>query len=295
MQRAMRRLSLLALSVFLLAPFTADAAQRARPMAKADVEKAVSAYAKSRGLRVGKIDSQVAGLTGSGKSTRATLNLAGEEVSVAINHGSGRVQTSATGSFVGALLRAHEPYQRSEAGGSSAFATRLRAFRPGVGAQPLARLALGRSAPLGRPRAGQPVSMQSLDVLSLGERGSVELELGTGILSGRPGAALRVRENGLGAGPDILNQTPGLVEVLVGQRWYRLGYAGYKTAGDTLRLANALDSIPPGHTITRVRVTDAPRAPHPKGFDITDNAVASARGVKGFDLVSVEGLPGLSR
>jgi hypothetical protein len=168
----------------------------------------------------------------------------------------------------------------------STYATNLLAFSPGRGVDKVSLR--GKVAPLGRPRAGQARAARSLDALSLGYQGSVTLALGTPITAGHRGAGLRVLENGLGNGDDIINQTPGLVEVTDGQKWYRLGYAGYKTAGDLLLTKNAIDAIPAGTTLTAARITDAPNAPHPHGMDPTDDAVASARGVRGFDLVSIQ-------
>jgi hypothetical protein len=168
----------------------------------------------------------------------------------------------------------------------SSFAVKVLAYRPGRGDATLTPR--GKVAPLGRPRAGQSRATLALDALPLGYGGSVDLQLSKPVIAGNRGAGVRVRENGLGNGDDIINQTPGLVSVGDGKNLYRLGYAGYKTAGDLLLTKNAIDSIPPGTVLTVVRITDAPNAPHPHGIDPTDNAVASSRGVRGFDLVSVE-------
>lgn len=259
------------------------------------IRQAVAAYAKRRGFRPDNIGVELLGLTESGKSTRAVLHVDGQRVVVAINHGTGRVQSRHTAGLIETLLAAHAPYKRVEVAEASRFANMLVGFKPGAGAVlGAARLGRGIAAPLGRPRVGQSIAAQALDAPSLGDNGSITVALGRDIVAGRPGAAVRVRENGFGdANGDILNQTPGLVEVMVGNTWHRLGYAGYKAAGEMLLLSNALDPIPVGSVISVVRVTDAPNAPHPRGLDPTDNAVAVARGVKGFDLVSVEGMDGM--
>ena len=274
--------------------FAAQSAILAKPVGRGAVERAVAAYAKKRGLRPEAIRYELGGLTASGKSTRATLHIGGRESSIVVNHTTGRVQARDTAALVDALLASHMPLRRAETGDSSRFATMLVDFRPGEGAA-LGRRGLGheKASPLGRPRAGQTPGAQALDSLSLGTRGAITLALGREVVAGTRAAGIRVRENGFGdQSGTIINQTPGLVEVMVGNTWHRLGYAGYRSAGDTLLLANAIDPIPHGVAISLVRVTDAQNAPHPNGIDPTDDAVATARGVKGFDLVSVEGVGG---
>jgi hypothetical protein len=262
----------------------------AAPLRNAEVKQAVSDYAKARGFRTDRIQTERLGLSESGKSTLATVTVGGKHFKVAINNATGRLQSQETATLIEGLLAAHVPQKRAGMGARSSFATKLVSLQPGRGVE---RATLrGKAAPLGRPRAGQSRAQLALDALPLGLGGSATVELAQGIVAGKRGAAVRVRENGLGSGPDIINQTPGLVSVSDGTTWYRLGYAGYQTAGDRLVLANAIDKIPAGTVITRVRVTDDPTAPHPHGLDATDNAVATARGVRGFDLVSVEGLAG---
>lgn len=288
--RHMRRLPFSALCLLALAPLSAEAARtKARPLSSDAVRTAVASYAEARGIRVSALAAHVEGLSGSGKSTRASVMVGRSPVQVAVNHETGRVQSGETGRLVGALLRAHQPHERAEVREGSSYAMDIKAFfGPNGVTRPMLRTNL-RKAPLGRPRAGQSKAMEALDALPL-DGGTVVVELGQHITTGRRGAALVVRENGLGAGADIVNQTPGLVEAMVDGNWYRIGFAGYKTAGDKLLLANAMDPLPAGRPIVYVRVTDAPAAPHIA--DPTDNATAAARGVKGFDLVSVQGVRG---
>jgi hypothetical protein len=280
--------SYLRLSTLTLATLLPAVALAAPSLSGHDVRAAVAAYAKARGIRPDQIQARVTGESRSGKSTRAIVTVGGKEIRVAVNEKTSRVQTRETGSLVEGLLTAHTPLQRAATKKGSSYATKVLAFMPGRGIDKVSLR--GKVAPIGRPRAGQSRSAQALDALSLGAKGSVTLALGTPITAGNRGAGVRVRENGLGSGDDIINQTPGLVEVGDGSKWYRLGYAGYKTAGDLLLTKNAIDAIPVGTTLTTVRITDAPNAPHPHGIDPTDNAVASARGVRGFDLVSVQAI-----
>jgi hypothetical protein len=276
------------LSVLLLGSgFLTSDALAAQAMSKAQVRGAISAYARARGIRPAELKIEIVGTSRSGKSTLATVKSAGGAAKIFVGK-DGQVRSSETATMIDVLLDAHTPMKRAGLGTRSTFATEMVSFRLGAGAGPLARM-----APVGRPRAGQGQNAEALDALSLGDRGSVTVALARPVISGRRGAAIKVRENGFGnAAGDIVNQTPGLVEVKAGGAWYRLGYAGYKVGGDSLLLRNAIDPIPTGRQISQVRVSDAPGAPHPMGFDPTDNAVAQARGVKGFDLVSVEGLAG---
>ena len=282
--RAFNRLFAIGLATLL--PLVASAA----PLRKGDVQRAIAAYAKARGIRADGIDAKLVGQSASGKSTLAIVRVGGERFKVAVNNDSRRVQSKETSTMVAGLLGAHVAYKRAGLGQDSNFATKLVSFKTKRGVRIAMR---GKISPIGRPRAGQAASQQALDALSL-DGGSATLALNKALVVKR-GAGVRVRENGLGSGPDIINQTPGLVSVKAGGTWYRLGYAGYKTAGDVLLFSKALDKLPTGATVTEVRVTDAPNGPHPNGLDPTDNAVASARGVRGFDLVSVEGLPGAGK
>ena len=212
------------------------------------------------------------------------------DVDVAIDTRTGRLRPDSASALLSALAVAHTPQVRAGRGATTRHAVEVLSFRPGEGAgfNAGAWRPGGSGAPLGRPRAGQSAGSVALDAVSLGRRGTIELRLGTPITRGQKGAGLRVRENGIGARGVILNQTPALVEVSDGQRWFRLGFAGYRTAGDVLSLDGAIDAIPAGTVITGVRVTDAPDAPRTKGRDLTDGPAAAAAGKLGFDLVSVE-------
>ncbi|HUS64216.1 MAG TPA: hypothetical protein VMZ28_06720 [Kofleriaceae bacterium] len=293
-----RRLGLSALLLALCLPLAASAATRsgkpaARPLKKSAVRKAAGAYATERGYRPGvKIEPTVLSVTASGKSTRATLTIGARTVDVLVDNATGRLQPRSAQALLGALAGVHQPLARSEARPGSRFAVKVRAYRPGTGAGFGEGAWTAGGAPLGRPRAGQTANSVALDAVALGRGGSIELELGQAISVGRRGAGVRVRENGLGSGENIVNQTPGLVEVSDGTRWYRLGRAGFKTAGDLLLFSNALDRIPPTARITAVRVTDAPGR---RVDDTTDNLDAAGHGPAGFDLVSVEGIAGQAR
>jgi hypothetical protein len=303
MMTTRRRLGhLSALLLALCLPFTAAAAGRGKPagkpvgkpVGKGEVRRAAGAYAAARGYRPGAIKPTVGQVTRTGKSTRATLTIGARTVDVIVDHATGRLQPRSAEALLGALAAVHTPMVRAGRGRGSLFAVRVRAYRPGTGAGfgEGAWLTGGTGAPLGRPRAGQSGQTVALDAVALGKGGSIELDLGQSIAVARHGAGLRVRENGLGSGANIVNQTPGLVEVSDGARWYRLGHAGFKTAGDVLLFSSAIDRIPPGARITSVRVTDAPAR---RGGDPTNGAAATAGGRAGFDLVSVEGIPGTAR
>jgi hypothetical protein len=254
--------------------------------------QAVGAYAEARGFRPDKVGVTILGASKSGKSTNVVLDLGGRAVPAVIHHGTGQLHAPDPAKLTAALFEAHVPYTRVGLGKSSRFATSIVEYRPGAGSLLPAHGLSPAAAPLGRPRANMAPKMIALDALPL-DGGQVTLELNHEIIAGRPGAGLIVRENGLpNAMGNIINQTPGRVEVMANGAWYVVGYAGYKAAGDKLLLSDAINPIPSGATITRVRISDDPTAPHPQGFDPTDNAVAARRGVKGFDLVSVEGLPG---
>jgi hypothetical protein len=288
------RISRIALSWALLvvATFAHPLGAAARgPLGAGSVRRAVLDYARQRGFRPRLVGVELRSVSRSGKSTRALVRMGGREVAVAINHQDRRLQAGDTAALTAALLEAHVPYARTLTGEGSRFANMLVDFQPGEGATH--KGIRPQTAPLGRPRAGASPANALLDALVLGGGGGVTVALGRDVLADRPGAAIRVRENGVpDGGGQIINQTPGLVEVMVGSRWHRLGYAGYLAGGDTLLLRDAIDPIPSGASISVVRVTDAPNGPHPRGWDPTDNAVAAARGVKGFDLVSIEGVAG---
>jgi hypothetical protein len=274
----------LAIGLATLLPFAASAA----PLGKGEVKAAVAAYAKARGMRPDKIDAKLIGQSASGKSTMAIIRVGGEKVKVAINNDTGRVQTRETGSLVNGLLDSHVAYKRAGLAKDSSFASKLVSFKTAGGRKVSMR---DKVRPVGRPRAGQSAQMTNLDALSL-DGGAATLSLNKSLVVGKRGAGIRIKENGIGdASGKIINVTPGLVSVKAGGKWYRLGYAGYQAAGDMLTFAKALDKIPAGAVVTDVRVKDAPGGPG-GGKDPTDDAVASARGVKGFDLVSVEGIAG---
>jgi hypothetical protein len=252
-----------------------------RALSASQVADAVSSYAHARGFRPEQLGVRILGLSESGKSTRALVMLGKHNVNVAINHGTMRLQSKETGELVNTLLEAHAPYKRVGLGEGSSFATKLISFRPGRGAI----LGKGRGA-LGRQRNGQSVVMQMLDAVSLGQGGSITVAPQKAFVAGQ-GAMVVVRENGIAdAAGNIINQTPAqIVANFTDGTTKVLGFAGYKAGGDPL-------AIPAGKTVKSITVTDAPNAPHPGGIDLTDNAVAQARGVKGFDLVSVEFIPG---
>jgi hypothetical protein len=247
----------------------------------AQVKRAVGDYVTARGFRAGAASVRVTGRSESGKSTRATLSIGDQKVDVAINDRTGRLQSKDVDLLISSLSASHVAYKRAGLGQGSKFATKLISYYDAQG-----RALRPALVPIGRPRAGQLASMLAFDALSL-NGGAIELGFSTPIVAG-PGAGVRVKENGLGAGPNIINQTPGIVYLGNASRYYRVGNAGYKTAGDVFLTTNAIDPIPAGTLLDRALIADAPSAPHTP--DPTDNATAAARGVKGFDLVSVEKL-----